>query len=549
MAEKSETVSRTVALGAYQRLETHGEVLHPLVAHVRRRLEALTAIVDLEAGGKPVAIDAFRLRNLPAWAVDPSGHLLDNMGALSGYCNARCTFCYEYGNPLPYDLTMLGLEESRTRARYYDPDRRKGLLQFRTRLDLEPFTNPRLLDILAEFRRHDATHVISLTTNGARLSDEMIDGLAQLAPVHLVLSVNNADPEGRKTLMRDGRPDVAISAGARLRQRGIPFTGGIVAWPETSDVDLRRTIRFYDTLGARAIRVSMPSYSGFFSGDVTLFDTDMEWDRVFSLVEEEADQIDTPISAAPYLPRGIPIVPRVAGVIRNSPAARAGIRRGDILMTVNGHALRSRMHAKRLLREEGVRSQGVVQVTLSRGDETQNFTLDDRSSPNDDLYPYKPAGYLAPSAGDESYGSLFGLFLNDDLDPDDLLTAVDRAHARGAKTVVILTSKLVEGVVARYYTENPTLAAASADLDLIIVSPRHAFWGGNITVGDLYLCQDYIACLERVAARLGRPPDLALIPCTFSPNHWTDLAGVPYSEIELRTGVPVELVPCRRIVV
>jgi hypothetical protein len=58
-----------------------------------------------------------------------------------------------------------------------------------------------------------------------------------------------------------------------------------------------------------------------------------------------------------------------------------------------------------------------------------------------------------------------------------------------------------------------------------------------------------VACLGRLESRLGRRPDLAVIPCTFSPNHWTDLAGVPYSEIELATGVPVELVPCRRIVV
>ena len=81
------------------------------------------------------------------------------------------------------------------------------------------------------------------------------------------------------------------------------------------------------------------------------------------------------------------------------------------------------------------------------------------------------------------------------------------------------------------------------------MSPQHTFWGGNIVVGDLYLCDDYIGCLQRVSARLGRRPDLAAIPCTFSPNNWTDLAGVPISDIELRTGIPVELIPCRRIVV
>src|SRR6185503_1874999 len=164
--------------------------------------------------------------------------------------------------------TMLGLPETRTRARHFSADRRRGLLQFRTRLDLEPFTNPLLLEILEEFRRHDTTHVISLTTNGVRLTDEVIARLAALAPVHLVLSVNNADPSARQALMRDRQPHVALSAADRLRQSGIPFTGAIVAWPETSDDDLRRTIRFCDERSARAIRVSLPSYSGYFSGGV-----------------------------------------------------------------------------------------------------------------------------------------------------------------------------------------------------------------------------------------------------------------------------------------
>jgi len=549
MAARSEIATAPVPLGAYRRLETTGEVLHPLLAYVKRRLEALSAIVDFESDGHPVEIDSFRLRRLEPWAVGPSAHLLDNFGSLSGYCNARCTFCYEYGNPLPYDLTMLSVAESRTRARFFQPARRQGLLQFRTRLDLEPFTNPRLLDILSEFRAHDSSHVISLTTNGARLTEETIARLATLAPVHLVLSVNNADAAGRKTLMRDGRPEVAISAAAKLREHGIPFTGGIVAWPDTSEADLRRTIRFYDSAWARAIRVSLPSYSGYFSGGETLFDTDREWDRVFAIVEEEADRIDTPMSAAPYLPRGVSILPRISGVIRNSPAACAGIRRGDLLCSVNGRPVRSRMQGKRILHQEIGRTHGEVLVGIERGGHEQTLLLRDDAPKEADLYPYKPAGYQAPSAGDESYGSLAGLFLNDDLDPDDLLTVLDRAHERNARTVVVLTSRLLEGVVTRYYVENPTLAARAADLELIVVSPQHDFWGGNIVVGDLYLCRDYIACLKRLIARLGRRPDLAVIPCTFSPNHWTDLAGVPYSEIELQTGVPVELTPCRRIVV
>jgi hypothetical protein len=94
--------------------------LHPLVAYVKQRLEAIAGLVELEFDGRPVRFDGFRLRNLENWAVSADRSLLDNFGSLSGYCNARCNFCYEFGNPLPYDLTMLGGAEARTRARHFD---------------------------------------------------------------------------------------------------------------------------------------------------------------------------------------------------------------------------------------------------------------------------------------------------------------------------------------------------------------------------------------------------------------------------------------------
>jgi len=501
----------------------------------------------LEYNGHEVDFNGFRLRDLSTWAVGPDHSLFDNLGSLSGYCNARCNFCYEFGNPLPYDLTMLGLAETRTRARYYDPVRRTGLIPFSQRLDLEPFTNPRLVEILSVFRAHDENRVITLTTNGARLDDAMLERLAALAPIQLVISINSADSGRRRALMHDPHKDIAAQAVTKIQQFHIPFTGGIVAWPELPDEDIRHTIHFFEQHNARAIRVSLPSYSRYFSGRRTLFNTESEWDRLFALVEKEADCIGTPLSAAPYLPRGVPIVPRVSGVIRNSPAFFAGVRRGDIIVRVNGRIAPSRMACKRLLAEAARDCQGVVRIIVERRGQALEFTLDDQLDPQLDLYPYKPKFYKSPSSYGETSGSLLGLFLNDDIDPDDVMSAVQVARRRHARSIVVLTSRLLEDIVSAYFEHNPTLVRATADMEVMVVSPQHHFWGGNIVVGDLYLCEDYIACLNRLTRKLGRKPDLAIIPCTFSPNYWTDLAGVPYSEIELHTGIAVELVNCARI--
>lgn len=526
-----------------------GRLLHPLIAYISERLKALSEMVEFEFDGQPVEFDGFRLRNLSQWVLSQDKNLLNNFGSLSGYCNVRCNFCYEVGNPLPYDLTMLSVAEAQTRAKYYDAETGRGLIQFSERLDLEVFTNPNLIEILTLFRKRDANHFISLTTNGARLDEQMLEGLAALAPIHLVVSLNNADPTARQQIMHDPRSHVAVNAIKKMRDFGIPYTGGIVAWPDLPEDELRQTIHFFDEHYARTIRVSLPSYSGYFSGGKKLFDTVREWERLFAIVEEEAENISTPISAVPYLFRGLPIVPRVSGVIRNSPAQKAGIRRDDLVVSVQGQPVHSRMECKQLINEQIHVCKGVVEIEIERDGQKLVFTLDDRSEQGEDLYPYKPPGYKSPYELNDAYHSLLGLFLNDDIDPSDLLTVVELARKHKARTVVILTSQLVEAVVCQYLEHNPTLLEATKDLEMIVVSPQHHYWGGNIMVGDLYLCEDYIACLKRVTRKLGRTPDLAVVPSTFSPNNWVDLAGVPYTEIQLQTGVPVELVPCKQIVV
>jgi hypothetical protein len=201
------------------------------------------------------------------------------------------------------------------------------------------------------------------------------------------------------------------------------------------------------------------------------------------------------------------------------------------------------------LREQIRTCGGLLSITIDRAGETQCYLLDDRAKTEEDLYPYKPQGYASPSSASQYYQSLMGLFLHDDIDLRALLWALELAAYRGAKTVAVLTSSLVEDFVRVCIQRNPQLAEASQGLNVVIASPAHRFWGGNIMIGDLYLCSDYIACIQHMVRTLDRKPDLTLIPSTFSSNYWVDLAGVPYSEIELQTGIPVELVPCARILI
>ncbi len=80
---------------------------------IKRQLEQILKLVDLEKDGKVVEVDGFRLKNLSQWT-DHKSSLYSNIGSVSGYCNADCIFCYEKGNPLPFarDLKKADRSES-----------------------------------------------------------------------------------------------------------------------------------------------------------------------------------------------------------------------------------------------------------------------------------------------------------------------------------------------------------------------------------------------------------------------------------------------------
>ena len=275
-------------------------VLHPYVAYIRRRLEALLQFVDLEKDGEAVQVTGFRLKNLERWAIEESGSLLTNLGPISGYCNAKCKFCYEVGNPLPYERTLLTLEEVRTRIKHYDPESGMGLLQPRLRLYLEPFVHPELLDVLRLVRRHSPREVISLTTHGSFLTPEVIRELAQLKPLILVVSVNSSDPEARRRLMRDQQAEVTLEALPLLRECQIPFVGSAVAWHTIPLDKLAATVRFINQFEPRGIRVTLPGYSRYFS-EQPVFDTPTTWSQLVQVLDSLRPELQAPLIVLPNL--------------------------------------------------------------------------------------------------------------------------------------------------------------------------------------------------------------------------------------------------------
>jgi uncharacterized Fe-S cluster-containing radical SAM superfamily protein len=520
-------------------------LLHPLVEYVQRRLEALLRYVDLECDGQVIEPTGFRLKDMAQWRQGRYAGLYEALGAFSGYCNAQCEFCYERGNPLPYERAMLSVAEAQTRIRLYDVESGWGLLQSRPRLYLEPFTNPHVIELLRLVRQRAPEQFIHLTTNGSFLTPKMLDALAELAPLALIISVNTADRALRRKIMDDPRAGVTLDALPLLRERNLTFVGSVVAWPTLPAADLEATLRYIDGLTPRALRVTLPGYSRFFSAE-PLFDTEAVWRGLCDRLEAIRPMLRAPLIVLPNLYAGAAIIPRVGGVILQSPAHRAGLRYGDLITAVDGAPVHTRQQAKSALRQRPSPPQP-RRVDVLRDGAPLSVELVDVDDPAVDLYPYKPLGYRSlREYGDGNEGSHYGLVLPQDPQLSSLQGLFTLIAEHRARRVLLLTSEIMGPIIATLLETLPEFARLLAALHLAMVVPRHDYWGGNIIMGDLYMVSDYLQAAREYIAQEGAP-DLILLPSSFASDFGRDLLGVSYLEIERRLGIPVELLPCEQI--
>ena len=81
---------------------------------------------------------------------------------------------------------------------------------------------------------------------------------------------------------------------------------------------------------------------------------------------------------------------------------------------------------------------------------------------------------------------------------------------------------------------------------LEIVVPRNEFFGGNVSIGDLWVLEDIARAVQPHLLSADRP-DLLVMPSSFLSQWGRDLLGTSYRELEARLGIEVALVKCQRI--
>jgi len=103
-------------------------IYEPRIDFIRKQIESLLSVVELESVGQPVFIDGFRLRNLSNWLTFDYFDSSEILEYAASRCNCDCVFCYNKGAPPSLALRRIKetaeeeLSEIKTRLRYLTPD-------------------------------------------------------------------------------------------------------------------------------------------------------------------------------------------------------------------------------------------------------------------------------------------------------------------------------------------------------------------------------------------------------------------------------------------
>lgn len=520
----------------YQKLDSV-RLSEPRLEMIYNRLNALLQVVQLESNGQPVEIDGFRLKDPAQWTSRASSPLSE-LWHISTACNMRCPFCYEEGDPEGVSVIneppeMTTMAEIETRLKYYDPIRGTGLFQPLTYIN-EIFCNPRAMDIMERLRAASPHEVLTFVTNGTYLDEKTVARIARLKPVFFNFSVNSLDPTIRRKILRDPQPEVAIQALDLLRAYDIPYLGSLVCWPTIPWSDIENTVRLLDQAGCAIVRFSLSAYSKHLKGRP--YNREEFWQQGLAVALALMEEVDIPIKIEPYHYLDPSFLPHVAGVIKGSPAARAGLRAGDLILTIEQQPMPTANHALSALSKMAKRDSQVRLVYQSKRDGQQrSVALDNQEG---------SFGY--PYAGMREFpGFEWGLILIDNLKFSYLQEMRQRIDEQQAGRVLVCSSELMKPIVVKMIE----MSNAFHDIDLSIEVPENRYFGGTIVLGDLLTVEDYVAFIQEFQQRSSHSPDLVLIPSSpFSRGEWLrDLTGVPFSEIERRTGVKVSLIFCKPI--
>lgn len=425
-----------------------------------------------------------------------------NVLPLTGRCNLSCCFCSHRFNPPgtnaysfgPLSLILLG-----ELSAYLDSQQKIIIGESATRLrEGEPLTHPRFMDLLKALRALFPETMIQVTTNGSLLTPQIIEEFSMLQPLELIISLNSISSKGRRILMGDPNPGQIRQLIELLAVRKINFQGSVVAMPHLVGFeDLKQTQIFLDQSGAKSVRLLLPGFTRL--TDPELIPGEDQISRLYHLVYELQHQLSAPLLLEPPLINDLN--PVLAGVFKDSPADKAGLRNGDLIFKINGTQPFSRVEAFRLLTESSDPA-----LIIWRAGQYSDFKM-------------TKAAQTSP-----------GIAVSYDLDPDQVDRVKTSINPAGKNLMLLSAPALVRWQVS-------LRVGAINKLDLLTVPST--WFGGTINCAGLLTVNDYRAALAGVANIQGY--NCILVPGISFDRGGFDLTGQHYLALA-DGGLPLKLI-------
>lgn len=435
--------------------------------------------------------------------------LLDNILPLTSVCNVNCIFCSHRQNPPGIEsffLPPLEWEEIEDLVSYLSPVKKIVIGESTTRImEGEPFTHPRLMAILQLIRQRLPLTPIQITTNGTLLTKEILLELKKLEPLEIIISLNSACPCKRTELMGTKGSTQAILAVELMAQEHISFHGSIVALPWlTGWEDLEYTLDYLDKFQAQTTRIFLPGFTRYQKDIPTLPEG---WENELEVyVRERRRNYMTPLTLEPAGLTNLQAF--ITGVVKDSPAQRAGLNCNDEILAINGLAPFSRVEAFYMLNKSGV------------------YVLDIR----------RELGISATVQLTIGEGEKSGLVMDYDLDPvtiDQLCKNIKKARV---VKPLILASQWGEPLL-----RTGLLKAGLEQLAGRVLAVANLTFAGNIKAAGLLLVDDFAATFRQFISE-GGEADYLVLPAVAFDSRGRDLQGINYLSLEEKFKIKVQLV-------
>ncbi len=423
-----------------------------------------------------------------------------NILIISTRCATSCVFCSHHQNPPKVEafyVEDINEEEADTLIEFLDSNKDIVIGESATRIcEGEPFLHKDIMNILRKIRKkHDKTK-IKITTSAVPLTEAMIIDMKSFGNIELNVSLNSSTIEGRKIIYRGRALEEAIDAIKLLNKYKIHYNGSIVAMPHLVGwEDIEATALFLAQQNAITIRIFMPGYTKYTTGEVPPENIIYELN---AFGEKIRKHIDIPITIEPPLIKDLNAV--VEGVIKDSPGFEAGLKSGDVIMTVNGEAVLSRVDAF-----NKIYAAGNPDITYHREGEE----------------------YIGTIRKGKKTSS--GLVLNYDIHPRAVSSIKRTINKYKDQKCIILTSELAYEIIR---------SAIGSAYDVEIQKVKNKTFGGNILCAGLLTVQDIVDQLDILAEK----PDVAILPSVMFDENGRDLFGENYMDIYTDKCIKIDII-------